>query len=66
MGRVLMTPGTPVVWIRGSVGLSGSVTGSITIEGAEPQWRELLAVKTDRGTFHEFARNLRVRERMLP
>jgi hypothetical protein len=55
-----------VVWTRGSVGLSGIVTGDLILRGAEPGWEHLLVIRTQRGTFHEFPRNLRVLPKMMP
>ena len=55
-----------VVWTRGSVGLSGIVTGALILTGAEPEWQHLLAIRTQHGTFHEFPRNLRVLPKMMP
>ncbi len=34
--------------------------GALQIDGAEPQWCDLVLVRTDRGDFHEHPRNLRV------
>ena len=55
-----------VVWVRGSVGLSGIVTDALILDGAEPGWERLLAIRTQHGTFHEFPRNLRVLPKIMP
>jgi hypothetical protein len=53
-----MTKGDPVIWVRGAVGLTGTIVDFLHVPLANSQFDLLLKIETKHGMFYEYPHNL--------